>query len=205
MSPRPYQLGRRQEQVDEVRRRVLDAARELLSDVTSFAAFTVDGVAKRADVARATVYYQFESKTGLLEALCDAMALDGGLGNLEAAFREPDPLEALRIVVRCFAAFWDVDRVAMRRLRALARLDAEIAAVVEPRDARRRRIFETLVPAVAPEATLEDSRRLAGVFNALTSFETFDALAGSGEKLAAVVAQVVALVELAAARGASTR
>ena len=64
MSPRQYQMGKRREQVDESRRRVLDAARALLREGGSYTAFTVDAVAKRADVARATVYYQFGTKTG---------------------------------------------------------------------------------------------------------------------------------------------
>src|ERR1035438_7997109 len=90
MSPRPYQLGRRQEQIDESRQRIIDAARSLLAEADSYTAFTVDAVARRADVARATIYYQFDSKTGLLEALCDALAEAGQLSELSAAFTNPD-------------------------------------------------------------------------------------------------------------------
>ena len=82
MSPRPYQLGKRQDQIDESRQRVINAARALLAEATSYTNFTVDAVAKRADVSRATVYYQFESKTGLLEALCDALAEAGHMSDL---------------------------------------------------------------------------------------------------------------------------
>ena len=42
MSPRPYQLGKRKEQIDLSRRRVLDAARSLLAEATSYTAFTID-------------------------------------------------------------------------------------------------------------------------------------------------------------------
>src|ERR1035438_103710 len=73
VSPRPYQLGARQVQIDDSRRKVIDAARALLTESTSYTTFTVDAVAKRADVARATIYYQFESKIGLLGAICDAL------------------------------------------------------------------------------------------------------------------------------------
>src|SRR3954468_22255725 len=106
VSPRPYQLGRRQAEIEEGRRRILDAARELLAESEHYAAFTVDAVAKRADVARATVYYQFGSKAGVLEALCDALAERGGLANLGQAFTARDPDDALRLLVTAFARFW---------------------------------------------------------------------------------------------------
>src|SRR4051812_29527123 len=138
MSPRPYQLGRRQAEIDEGRRRILDAARALLTESNHYAAFTVDAVARRADVARATVYYQFGSKTGLLEALCDSPAERGGMSRLAEAFTAADPDDALRLLVAAFARFWAADRAAMRRLRALAALDPDVAAVIAARDERRR-------------------------------------------------------------------
>src|ERR1035438_3933186 len=122
MSPRPYQLGARQVQIDDSRQKVIDAARALLTESTSYTTFTVDAVAKRADVARATIYYQFESKIGLLEAICDALAEEGQMSDLATAFTNPDPIEALCIFVSCFARFWNSDRPVMRRLRSLARL-----------------------------------------------------------------------------------
>ena len=70
MTPRPYRLGKRQEVVDETRLRIVEAARKLLKG-DAYASFTVETVAREADVSRATVYYQFGSKSGLLEALFD--------------------------------------------------------------------------------------------------------------------------------------
>src|SRR5713226_1837790 len=110
MSPRPYDLGKRQELIDENRRRVIDAAKALLAETITFTAFTVEAVAKRADVARATVYYQFGSKSGVLEALCDALAEGAQLNELAAVFSEPDPREALRRFIATFARFWAQDR-----------------------------------------------------------------------------------------------
>src|SRR3954454_5507287 len=138
MSPRPYQLGRRQADIDEGRRRILTAARDLLAEADHSATFTVDSVAKRADVARATVYYQFGSKSGLLEGLCDALAERGGLTELAQAFTATDPDDALRLLVRAFTRFWGADRLVMRRLRALAALDPDVAAWITARDDRRR-------------------------------------------------------------------
>ncbi len=145
MSPRPYNLGKRQAQISAGRRQVLDAARGLLAEATSYRDFTVDAVARGAGVARATVYYQFGSKPGLLEAVCDDLAAAGGLADLADAFTEDDAEAAWQRFVAAFGRFWDVDRPVMRRLRALAQLDPEVADVIAARDQRRRQGIEVLL------------------------------------------------------------
>jgi AcrR family transcriptional regulator len=196
MSPRPYELGRRRDQIGENRRRVLDAARALLAESNTYTAFTVDAVAKRADVARATVYYQFASKTGLLEALCDALAEEGNMADLASAFTEPDPLEALARFIAVFGRFWAADRLVTRRLRALAALDPDVGAVITARDVRNITGLEVLIGRVAAHPDLrmsvppEDAVR---VLHMLTSFETFDSLAGDDVELSAVVPLVTRL------------
>jgi AcrR family transcriptional regulator len=200
MSPRPYDLGRRQNQIDDNRRRVLDAARALLAESTTYTAFTVDAVAKRADVARATVYYQFGSKAGILEALCDALAEAGNMADLANAFTEPDPLQALARFISVFGRFWSSDRLVTRRLRALGALDPDVGAVISARDARNRTGLEVLVARIAahPDITMsvrpEDAVR---VLHALTRFETFDALAGEGNQPADAVPLVTQLAQAA--------
>lgn len=197
MSPRQYQMGKRREQVAESRRRVLDAARALLRDSESYTAFTVDAVARRADIARATVYYQFGSKTGLLEAVCDDLAEAGQMSGLAGAFTRPDPEAALREFVVVFGRFWAADRIVMRRLRALAALDPEVETVIAARDARRR-TGVTVLAGRADAALTADSEAVR-VLYALTSFETYDTLAGPDEDLTEV-SPLVADLALAALR-----
>src|SRR6266702_5957047 len=96
MSPRPYRLGQRQANTEQTRARIIHAARELLMASDGFSSFSIDAVARQADVARMTVYHQFGSKSGLLEALCDALAASGGMEQLAPVFRQPEPLEALK-------------------------------------------------------------------------------------------------------------
>src|SRR6201992_716552 len=134
MSPRPYNLGKRRETIDQSREQVLAAARSLLAEPGG-SAFTVDAVARRADVARATVYYQFGARSGLLEAVCDHLPALGGMDGLPAAFTDPDPRRGLDVFVGCFGRFWAADRAATRRLRALAALHPEGGAVVGARRA----------------------------------------------------------------------
>ena len=192
MSPRPYRLGKREEVIGEGRRRILDAARELLGTATAYPGFTVDAVARRADVARATVYYQFGSKTGLLEAVCDDLAEAGGMADLARVFTDPAPDAAIRGFITAFAGFSAADRAVMRRLRALAALDPDVGAVIVARDQRRRQGLTVLVSRLPATAAAEQA---VPMLYALTSFETFDALAGPDQDLASVLPIVIRLAE----------
>lgn len=211
MSPRPYQLGQRQASVDATRRKVLDAARSLLADPAGQPAFSVDAVAKKADVARATVYYQFDSKAGLLEALFNSLAANGQLSDLAGAFTNPDPVEGLRRFVACFGRFWGSDRMVLRRIRAIAALDPEVGPLIAARDERRRQGLQVLARRLAGgvgsdgaggdrEARGADggAREAAGaivdIIHTLTSFETFDALAGADQEPEDVIPIVTDLV-----------
>jgi AcrR family transcriptional regulator len=78
MSPCACQLGQRQTTTDQTRARIIAATRELLAANDLFSGFSVEVVARQAGVARMKVYYQFGSKPGLLEALCDSLARQGG-------------------------------------------------------------------------------------------------------------------------------
>lgn len=201
MSPRHYQLGQRQAVIDEGRRRVLDAARALLGRPTGYQAFTVDAVARQADVARATVYYQFRSKSGLLEALCDDLADEGQMSDLPRAFAEPDPHAAVHRLIAVFAGFWAADRVVMRRLRALAVLDPDVHAVIAARDERRRQGLEVLAGRLAAAGGIQPGDARLGdtirALLALTSFESFDTLAGPDRDLGDAVPLVTTLADAA--------
>src|SRR5438876_4258120 len=132
MSPRPYRLGRREGASEETRSRVLTAARALLAAPAGLADFSMDAVARQADVARMTVYYQFGSRRGLLEALFDDLADRGRLADhLAATFHQPQPLEALRQLIAAFVEFWATDRIVTRRVRSLAALDPEFEQAIQ--------------------------------------------------------------------------
>jgi AcrR family transcriptional regulator len=196
MSPRPYRLGKREEVIDQGRRRILDAARELLRTATSYPEFTVDAVARRADVARATVYYQFGSKTGLLEAVCDDLAEAGGMANLARVFTSPALDGAIQGFITAFAGFWAADRIVMRRLRALAALEPDVGAVIAARDQRRREGLTVLVSRL-PSSNGAPAGPTVQMLYTLTSFETFDTLAGPDGDLADALPMVTWLAEAA--------
>lgn len=179
--PRPYQLGQRQETIAHTRARILAAARALLSVNEGFAGFSIEAVARQADVARVTIYYQFGSKVGLLEALSDDLADRGEMDHLVDAFRRPDPYEALADYIAVFGRFWSSDRLATRRLRALAALDPDFARVIRARDDRRRAGLRVIVQRLVAHRSRPDPASVdeaVDVLHMLTSFESFDTLAG---------------------------
>lgn len=205
MSPRPYRLGQRRAAIDETRARVIGAARELLvSDEPG--RFSIEAVAQRADVARATVYYQFRSRLGLLEALFDSVAAAGGMAGLADAFGRPDPRAALDDYVAVFGGFWDSDRRLHRRLHGLAAVDPDLGAALAAREAWRRRGVTTLVSRLTARHGSPPAERAPDVIDVLvmlTGFPTFDALAGAGKTPDAVVPLVRHLAR--AAVGLPTR
>ncbi|MGK5501280.1 TetR/AcrR family transcriptional regulator, partial [Streptomyces sp. URMC 125] len=92
------------------RQRLYDAAAALISE-RGFSATTVDEIAERAGVAKGTVYYNFASKDGLLEAL-----MLHGAEELAASLRQAaqgavrhggGPGGALDAMVRAGLAFID--------------------------------------------------------------------------------------------------
>jgi AcrR family transcriptional regulator len=176
VSPRTYQSERRQVATNETRSRILEAARSLLSTAGG-ATFTIDEVAARADVARMTVYHQFQSKPGLIAALSDDLASRGGIGRLPEAFMASDPMGGLEILVQVFMHMWESERLIIQRLRALSTLDPDFADH-EDRNQRRRHAITVLLRRLSPAPGDLDDK--ADLLTAMTSFESYEAFAASG-------------------------
>src|SRR5215813_1170825 len=196
MKRRPYRLGQRQTTVAQTRARIVAAARALLAAPDGFSGFTVDAVAGQAGVARMTVYNQFGSKMGLLEALFDDLAARGLVTRLRAAFGRPEPREALDELVAAFGSFWHSDRVLIRRIRGLSLIDADFERAVRARDERRREGIRTILGRCAekynhpPPGALDE---MTDILHTLTSFDTFDNLAGTAHTPEEVVPLVCRL------------
>ena len=174
----PYRPAQRQSASDGTQARIVDAARELLADPDAPADFTVEAVAKRAGVSRMTVYYQFGGRAALLEAVLDNLADRVGLTpEIAAAMQRLDAGAALDQVVAVFCGFWAAHRLAIRRLRAMAILDPELAGVFRD-DRRRRLITAALTSGSSPGPPAAQS--VVDLILVLTSFETYDTLASEG-------------------------
>src|SRR5262249_22535680 len=141
----------------------------------------IDAVAQQAGVARMTIYYQFGSKIGLLEALCDSLAARGGMAQMPSVFQQTSLFGALDQFIDVFARFWDYDRAVTRRLHGLAGLDPDTAKVISSRQERRREGLRAILrkagdrEARSAEGSVEET---IDVLHTLISFEVFDGLAG---------------------------
>jgi AcrR family transcriptional regulator len=171
---------------------MLEAARSLIGGRGDLSEFSMDAVAEKAGVARMTVYNQFGSRSGLLEALADHLAADGGMARMAEVFREPDPDKALRALAERFVEFWASDRVTLRRMRALGVAFPSETSPPHHRDAWRREAVANLVrrPRGRGPATPTISDEAIDVITTLTSFETFDALC-TGRRKPADVARLI--------------
>ncbi|MHB8813699.1 MAG: TetR/AcrR family transcriptional regulator [Steroidobacteraceae bacterium] len=196
---REYRLGRRQAQAEKTRARLLAAARRILMTRQGLATFGLESVAKRAGVSRLTVYNQFGSRVGLLEALYDDLARRGRIAErLAAAFQLSDPQATLNGVVAAFAEFWEGERTVIRRLRSMAVLDPAFKGATD----RNQRLVGAM-RTILLRLTAARGRRVghldecARVLAMLTTFETYDALAGPGIDIARATCIVQGLVHAA--------
>jgi len=190
--PRRYRSELRDAAVDVTRTRIMQASRRLLTGGKDLPAFSLDAVAREAGVTRLTVYNQFESKRGLLEAVFDDIAERGGLFELRSVLAEADAMASLRRVVAVFCRFWASHDRVLAKLAGMTKLDRDIAASLKQRTERRRGVLTVSVKRLPGVREADD---LVDILFALTSFETFEALSVRQRSAAAVEALIWRLVE----------
>ena len=166
---RPYTSPLRQRQAADTRRRIVEAALQLLEQQPE-EPFSHEQISQRAEIALRTIYRYFPSRTELLDAVWQEsnkrMALkeypateDGLLSSIEPVFRKADENAVL--------------------FRALLRSNA--GREMRSRDAQRRRanMMKALSPATAHLSN--DQRRLViAVFQSLFSGSTWDLMRDRG-------------------------
>ncbi len=177
---RPYRQRLRAESAEETRARILDAFHDLLRERPD-GSISVDQVAKRARVARSTVYLAFGSRRGLFDALTERLLAGEGYEDILRAVRLPDARESLRGGLAGGVKQFAANHEALRVLNAMRTLDptgaGEAGARVEAqrssgmaRLARRLGEQRLLRPGLTPE-------RAAHVLWLFAGFDAFDALA----------------------------
>ena len=173
MSTRRYVSSVRTAAAAAKRGRIIEAAARSLREDASIASFSLDVVAKAAGVTRLTVYNQFGSRRGLLEAVFDEIARQGGLTRIADAMAMPDARAALDRLVEIFCDFWSRDPAVGRLHEAMA-IDPEFAQALIERNERRRNAVEVLVGRISREKTCSRSRQDAvDLIFALTSYAVF--------------------------------
>jgi AcrR family transcriptional regulator len=185
MASRKYELGRRQEAVDQNRAAIVAAARALLVS-GGHPALSVGTVAGKAGVSRLTVYNRFGSKAGLLRAVADE-ARRGTPQPLPA--ETGDPRDRLRQLIADSCSLWASDAALFRHLPEEAGFENELHG-------RDRALAERL--AASDQLRLGCSLKEAeDVIGTLTSFPVFDRLHKDGRRSPTAVAEI--LLRMAAA------
>ena len=191
---RPYELGRRLEQSDRKRAAILAAARKHLES-TGMVELTMDALARESGVTRQTVHNLFGTKSGVLEALFDQLALDAGMERMRIVMQQSEPGPMLSGFVEVFTGFWAKDRLLIRRIHGIAAIDPEFGSAVIARNRRRLMAATRIVDRVTRATGTEDRTRKIAALWALTSFEFFDAVAESCDDITEAAALVLDLVK----------
>jgi AcrR family transcriptional regulator len=171
---RPYELGKRLEQMDESRVAILRAAKQQLA-ADGYRGLTMASLAAVSGVTRQTIHNLFGTKTGVLEAVFDLIALESGMERMREVMMLPPGDSQLLRFVEIFCGFWAKNRLLIRRVHGIGAIDPEFGVVIDARNRRRLMAATRIVQRMSGD----DGAQKAAMLAALTSFEFFDALAES--------------------------
>lgn len=143
------------------RQKILDTVHALLAEGT-FHDSTVEDVAIRAGVSRATVYQQFGSRVGLVDAMCETFDATPEL----LALREA---ESLAEWMRLATAFWAREEQTLVQLYGVAAVDPPAQTLV----ARQRSDRRSELVRILKRLGVQDVQRILPLLLVLTSFETY--------------------------------
>lgn len=194
---RPYSLGLRREKSDSKRAAILAEARVQLEQ-GGLNGFSLEALSRAGGITRQTVYNLFGTRTGLLEALFDQIAIDGGMERMREVMQQPNSQAILSAFGEVFCIFWSRHRTLLRRIHGIAAIDPEFGRVVEARN-QRRLVAATRVVQRLGKGGEGKSRMLAAALYSLTSFEFFDALVTALDSEAEAVAEIQRLLVASAA------
>jgi len=170
----------------------MEATRELL-DAGTFHQATVEELAEKAGVSRATVYQHFPSRLDLVDTMCDTFAENPALVRVRQSVELDDPSEALRETIADTMGFWASEDSILRQLYGVAAVDQAADDLVERQRRDRRGEMQKLVRRLDEERALrnglERSAALAQLL-VLTSYGTYRELREEGLSDARLTAKV---------------
>jgi AcrR family transcriptional regulator len=182
VSYRPYRTRRRADGTQATRERIKTAVRELLAE-GSFHASTVEEVADRAGVARATLYQHFRSRLELVDAICETFDENPALLRIREIVELPDADKALAETIADCIQFWSSEDPILQQLYGVAAIDPAAQALVERQRADRRSELERLAHNLQQGRRLRPGvtkHRALTLLLVLTSYETFRELREDG-------------------------
>jgi AcrR family transcriptional regulator len=181
-SARAYRARSRPAVSARTRDKIMGAVRDLLADGT-FHESTVEEVAAKAGVARATLYQHFGSRLALVDAICETFAENPVLVTLRQAVELEDADAALDQLIANAVRFWASEEAILRQLYGAAAIDPSAAALVERQTSDRRGELQLLLARLREAGRLGPElpdRTTLALLLVLTSFETFEELRRRG-------------------------
>lgn len=170
---RRYVSAARTQAAADVGGRIVAAATRLLRAKAGIQVFSLDAVAKAAGVTRLTVYNQFGSRRGVLEAVFASIADKGGITRLASVATMEPSHAALDWLIEIFCAFWASDAAIAPIMDAMTS-DPEIADALAPRIGSGRKVIDALAARLVKPASRQDTADMIAV---LTGFHTYRSLA----------------------------
>src|SRR5262249_53590234 len=123
--------------------RVLDAAAALVAE-DAFHTATMDDLARRAGVARATVFSRFGSKLGVLEAFGLRCAGGPEMRALREAQDLRHPVAAVDALLVAGCDLWEKEGYIMIQLKAIVVLEPDASEIIDAQYDDQRRGMERL-------------------------------------------------------------
>jgi AcrR family transcriptional regulator len=182
MSAHAYRTTRKPGRSDATRERIKGAVRELLAEGT-FHTSTVEHVADRAGISRATLYQHFRSRLELVDAICETFSENPALRRLRETVDLPDADVALAGVIADSIRFWSSEDPILRQLYGVAAVDPAAQDLVDRQRTDRRSELERLVRNLSRAGRLHEGtneRRALSLLLVLTSYDTFRELREAG-------------------------
>jgi AcrR family transcriptional regulator len=160
----------------------MNAVRELLAE-GKFHESTVEQVADRAGVSRATLYQHFRSRLELVDEMCDSFDANPALLALRESVTSADPAAALAETISHTVAFWSSEDAILRQLYGVAAIDEAAADLVERQREDRRGEMTRLVRHMRKAGLMRDGvsdRQALALLMMLTSYESYRELRHAG-------------------------
>jgi AcrR family transcriptional regulator len=179
---RAYRTRRRSTRAEETRGKIMSAVRELLAEGT-FHEVTVDDVAERAGIARATLYQHFRSRLDLVDAICDTFDANPALLTIRQVVEHPDPDTALADTIANTIRFWSSEDAILAQLYGVVAIDPAARELVDRQRVDRRSEMQRLIQNLSGSGSLEESlnqRKALALIMLLTSYESFRELHQAG-------------------------
>jgi AcrR family transcriptional regulator len=186
-----YRARTRTDRSTGTRERITAAVRELLAE-GRFHKATVEEVADRAGIARATLYGHFRSRLDLVDAICETFSANPALRELRELVELDDADEALSRTIANTVRFWSTEDAVLRQLYGVAAIDPAARDLVDRQRADRRSEYERLVRNLERAGRLRVPRQQAlTMLLVLSSYETYRELraAGLGDRQATAFLQ----------------